>query len=529
MARSDGTRLYKRSIRFRIIFLVIIITVVALSVAWAICNLFIEQFFVLRAKANLSRTYESCNLFFQNEQNVRYLETNGFGDLYGYVENPAAASIFVIDPESFEVYSSAVVNKTVAKGLASLIQNTDFEELSRNGQKYEIKMHSSEADKTTYNPSASGDNKLGDNKLLNASMYDLVGVLDNGYIIILRSHVSMVRTSVVFSSRLFIIFSSGLIILETLALLIIMNNFTVPIIHMSKAAKKMARGEFDTRVVVASDDEIGELGNSMNEMSAALESTITELKNANNQLAKDIEKKERMEMMRSEFLSHVSHELKTPIALIQGYAEGLKDSVNDDPESMDFYCDVIIDEANKMNLLVRQLLNLNELEFGMNKTSIERFDVTELVKNVVSANTISAEQKNAKITIEWDEPVYIWADIFMMEQVITNYLTNAIHYVTEAGNIRIWKEMRDDIVRIHVFNEGDAIADKDIDKLFIKFYKADAARTREYGGSGIGLSIVAAIMNAHNKEYGVSNVENGVDFYFDADSNRAGNPSEEEL
>ena len=521
MIRTDGSRLYRRSIRFRIIFLVILITVVALSVAWAICNLFIEQFYILRAKANLTRTYESCNTFFNNEQNVRYLETNGFGDLYGYVENPAAASIFIINPDTFDVYSSAVVNKTVARGLASLIQNTDFDSLVESGQKYEIKMHTSEADSTTYDPANQTENLL-----KNASMYDLVGVLDKGYIIILRSHVAQVHTSVVFASRLFIIFSSGLVFLETLALLMIMNNFTIPIIHMSKAAKKMARGEFDTRVVVASDDEIGELGKSMNEMSAALETTITELKNANIKLSKDIEEKEKIEQMRSEFLSHVSHELKTPLALIQGYAEGLKDSVNDDPESMEFYCDVIIDEAGKMNRLVKQLLNLNELEFGQDRVSIQRFDMTELVRNVVAANRISSEQKNATIQIEWEEALNVWADAFMMEQVITNYLTNAIHYVKEGGKIRIYKEKHEDIVRVNVFNEGDPIAEKDIDKVFIKFYKADAARTREYGGSGIGLSIVSAIMKAHHRDFGVYNTDNGVVFYFDVDTNMAGNPSD---
>ncbi|MGN0389595.1 MAG: sensor histidine kinase, partial [Wujia sp.] len=215
----------------------------------------------------------------------------------------------------------------------------------------------------------------------------------------------------------------------------------------------------------------------------------------------------------------VSHELKTPIALIQGYAEGLKDNLFDDAESREFYTDVIIDESRKMNTMVKRLLTLNEIEFGETKLNIERFELVGFINAIIASTKILAEEKNAEILFEDTEPVYVWADEYMMEEVFTNYLTNAIHYVRQDGVIRVGIQHLEKDVRVYVYNQGDWIAEEDIDRVFEKFYKGDKARTREYGGNGIGLSIVAATMKAHGKDYGVKNVADGVLFYFDLDAN----------
>ena len=222
--------------------------------------------------------------------------------------------------------------------------------------------------------------------------------------------------------------------------------------------------------------------------------------------------------MRKEFLSHVSHELKTPIALIQGYAEGLKENISDDEESKDFYCEVIADEAKKMNKMVKKLLTLNEIEFGQDKVHIERFDVVDLIQNLLSSSGILFQKKNVNLIFEEKKPIYVWADEFMIEEVLSNYISNALNHVTEGGIIRIYMKQRENDVRIFIYNTGEQIPKEDLDKLWIKFFKVDKARTREYGGSGIGLSIVAATMEAHGKEYGVQNVDDGVEFYIDLDT-----------
>ena len=243
------------------------------------------------------------------------------------------------------------------------------------------------------------------------------------------------------------------------------------------------------------------------------------LKNANYELQKDIEKKEKLENMRTEFIGNVSHELKTPIALIQGYAEGLKEGVSDDPESRAFYCEVIMDEANKMNQLVTNLLTLNQVEFGEEEVAFERFDVVELIQGVLQSNEILIQQKDAEVRLHAEQPVYVWADEFKVEQVVRNYLSNALNHLDNERIIDIRLTVREDAqkVRISVFNTGSQIPQEDKEQIWNKFYKVDKARTREYGGHGIGLSIVKAIMESFHQEYGVENYENGVAFWFELD------------
>ena len=226
----------------------------------------------------------------------------------------------------------------------------------------------------------------------------------------------------------------------------------------------------------------------------------------------------KLENMRRDFVANVSHELKTQIALIQGYAEGLKENITDDEESKDFYCEVIADEAKKMNAMVKKLLTLNQIEFGNNQLSMQRFDVCQMIQNKINSSQILFKKKNTTVIFEEEAPVYVWADELMIEEVFSNYLSNALNHVYENGTIRIWFERMDSNLRIHVYNDGKCIPEEELNKLWIKFYKVDKARTREYGGNGIGLSIVAATMKAHGKDFGGANKENGVDFYFDLDA-----------
>ena len=224
--------------------------------------------------------------------------------------------------------------------------------------------------------------------------------------------------------------------------------------------------------------------------------------------------------MRKEFSANVSHELKTPLALIQGYAEGLKECINDDAQSRDFYCEVIMDEADKMNQMVKKLLTLNQLESGNETITMERFDVTELIRGVLHSVDILIGQSGITVTECPAEPIYVWADEFMTEEVVTNYLSNAIHYAGGKKEISIRCREQEKNVRISVFNTGDPIPEEDIDKIWSKFYKVDKARTREYGGSGIGLSIVKAIMDSFHQQCGVINHEDGVEFWFELEKGK---------
>lgn len=346
---------------------------------------------------------------------------------------------------------------------------------------------------------------------------ELVGFLDNGDIILMRSNVESMQESVKVANKFLVYAGLASALVISVIMFFVSRRFTKPILKLAELSKEMSELNFDVKYEVKSKDELGTLGNSMNVLSEKLEQTISELKSANNELQIDIERKTQVDEVRKEFLSNVTHELKTPIALIQGYAEGLKDNISESPEDREFYCDVIIDEATKMNTLVKKLLTLNQLEYGTAPIEFTRFDLTAVIRAVLDSTQILATQKAVSVCLDETEPVYVWADEYMVEEVLTNYISNAFHHVDGEKKIEVRIIPDGNRVRISVFNTGAQIPEEDIGNVWVKFYKVDKARTREYGGSGIGLSIVKAIMEAHNQSYGVENRASGVEFWFELD------------
>ena len=355
---------------------------------------------------------------------------------------------------------------------------------------------------------------------LNSEYLMLYGVLSNGNLILMRSALESIRESVDIANQFLAYIAFVACFVGIIVAVMVSRGITNPILEMTYLSKRMAALDFEAKYRSKGfrKNEIDELGEHMNALSNTLEKTISELKSANNQLLVDIEKKTQIEQMRTEFLSNVSHELKTPLALIQGYAEGLKECINDDEQSRDFYCEVIMDEADKMNRMVKKLLTLNQLESGGETVNMERFDLTELISGVLHSVEILLNQNGIRLTEYPVEPLFVWADEFMVEEVVTNYMSNAIHYADGAKEIAVRYMRKGDCVRVGVFNTGNPIPKEDVDQIWNKFYKVDKARTREYGGSGIGLSIVKAIMESFHQECGVVNYANGVEFWFELDA-----------
>ncbi len=406
--------------------------------------------------------------------------------------------VLVADGESQAVKYSMNDPKTVLRQLLdNIFLGVDEEDLLQNTESYKMRVVRDFKTQTEY--------------------IEMWGMLDNGYLFILRSALEGIRESVSISNHFLAYVGVAAILVSVLLVVWISNRVTKPILELAKISERMKHLDFEAKYSGKDKTEIAILGNNINELSEALEATISELKTVNNELLKDIERKDRVDEKRREFLSNVSHELKTPLALIQGYAEGLKEGINDDAESREFYCDVIMDEAAKMNAMVKNLLTLNQLEAGNEIVSMERFDVTMLVKNQIAASDILLRQKEISIRMEDYGAVYVWGDEFRVEEVFRNYLTNAINYAQGEKIIDIKILEKDERVRISVFNTGNPIPEESVTHLWEKFYKVDKARTREYGGSGIGLSIVKAIMESMNQKYGVVNYDNGVEFWFELD------------
>jgi two-component system, OmpR family, sensor histidine kinase VanS len=341
--------------------------------------------------------------------------------------------------------------------------------------------------------------------------------LENDLMILVWIPMAEISESAAVSNRFTAIVALITIFITGLWTLYVSDKFTRPIKQINITTKKMAELDFSQTLDISSEDEIGQLSQSINHLSHKLKMTIGELNKKNQQLEQDIDKGKRIDTMRREFVSNVSHELKTPIFLIQGYAEGLKNNIVTDEEKRSFYCDVIMEEAEKMDAIVKDLLNLSQIESGNMDLNKYDFDIEQLIEDVTKKLEPIFKEKDISINTEIALKNLVNGDPIRIEQVIVNYMNNAINHVDGNKKIKVTAEEKNSKVRVSIFNTGQHIPEELLERIWISFYKVDKARTRSYGGTGLGLAIVKAIQQAHCNEYGVMNIDDGVLFWFDID------------
>ncbi|MGN0383478.1 MAG: ATP-binding protein, partial [Eubacterium sp.] len=488
----------KHSIKIKLACIMVSLVALMFLLVMGINSLFLERYYSQTKEAVLMNVYNTLESIAANDESIT--ASNNIGTLNSACES-FNVTLLVLSPSGDSVYTygaSGVLKMRLVETIFGQDANKSSKVLMSTDNYKMLKI-------------------IDEN---NQNYVEMSGVLDaGGNYFIMRVAVESIRESVEISNRFLMIVSIIGVLFSIVVVVAASDYYTKPILELVGIAKKMSSLDFDIKYNGHRNDEIGILGDSMNELSKELEKNISELKTANLELQKDIQQKTEVDEMRKEFISNVSHELKTPIALIQGYAEGLKESVNDDDESRDFYCEVIMDEANKMNTMVKKLLTLNQIEFGSMPVSMERFNIVSVINGVLNRVKLMAQQEGITIEFICENTINVWADEFQIEEVITNYVSNAINHVKGKKIIRISVIQNKDSVRVSVFNTGDHIPKEELDNIWIKFYKVDKARTREYGGNGIGLSIVKAIMDSHGKHCGVENVDGGVEFWFDLDSN----------
>lgn len=288
---------------------------------------------------------------------------------------------------------------------------------------------------------------------------------------------------------------------------------TSPLKRINKVAMKMGHLDFSEKCVVNSQDEIGSLANSLNFLSSELQHSLNSLQSANAKLRQDIDKERKLEIMRKEFIADVSHELKTPITLIKGYAEGIKDDVFS-KEEVDYSLDVIISESDKMGNLVKDMLELSTLESETAVLKAEVCSIGQIIEGTIKKLTPSINEKKIKVHMDLERGLKFKGDCFKLEQVVTNFLTNAVRHTNLEGDIWISTKTIEGKGVVSFENSGAHIEEEALSKIWDKFYKEDKSRNRKLGGTGLGLSIVRKIIELHKGEYGVKNTERGVMFYF---------------
>lgn len=491
--KKHGQTKYRHSLRRQ--FSAACITVVVLTVTLCIVanSILLEKIYVRNKEKALINAYKEI---YTAAYNADLQEENFTSSLQSFaIKNNVSIMIITSLYEPVTVYSNEPVEDLLRDIRGSLRGTDPFKKIIDQTDEYIMVLKDVPQNKTEY--------------------IEMIGNLEGVCMFLMRTPVESIKESTALANRVLIYVGLISLLLSLMFIFFFSKKITKPVLELADLSKRMTGLDFDARYEGRSDSEIGLLGNNMNMLSDTIKDNISRLKSANIELKKDNEKREQIDEMRKEFISNVSHEFKTPIALIMGYAEGLKEGI-DDENDRDYYCDVIADEADNLNQMVKKLLDLNRIEFGRETVSMERFDVVSFLQNAVSPYTVIAEKSDIKIGVAPMAPLYVWADEVLAKEAFDNYLTNALDHAESESQKRIdvYLEMQENKVKVCVYNTGKHIPEDSIERIWDKFYKVDKARTRKYGGSGVGLSIVKAVTDAMGQECGVSNVENGVVFWF---------------
>ena len=491
-------RIFK-SIRNKLFASLCIIVLLIISILILLNNFVLGKYYLYNKKNNLKIAYNVINEMYNNSENSEDM-------IEAELDRISIKNDFDILIKDKYNQSTYISSKDFFSGLIQMNMltsknNFDKDNILEKNEKYTI-------------------SEIKDDNI-NIKYIIFVANLDNGNRIFIRMPMASIEESVKISNKFLYIIAVFVIIFGGIVLSIVSTRFSEPIEELEDIAKKMANLDFSKKYRLSeNNDEFDNLGKSINKMSDKLENTIKQLRSTNLELEKDIEEKSKIDEMRKSFISDVSHELKTPIALIQGYSEGLIENVNSDEESRKFYAEVILDEAEKMDKLVKQLLELMKLEYGKNSFNNANFDIVELEKEIVRKSEVMIQKENIEVVFDDSKKIDVYADEFYIDQVITNYITNAIKYcdvINNAKKIKITNSIIDDKVRISIFNTSKGLSEEELVRIWNRFYKIDESRNRDNGGTGIGLSLVKAIMNNYGNEFGAKNVDDGIEFYFDLD------------
>jgi two-component system sensor histidine kinase VanS len=455
------------------IFMIFMVSLVLICIM--LNSIFLESYYI----------YKNKNILVLKSEKVKYEYINNKENNYEYADAI----------QSIDNINTVITDKDFNIKYNSLQQKSNKEEKQLSKEMKQTILENKKAISEEYLYYSGNKNKNQRRNLI------LISQINNGDIIILRKSYKGILESVSIANEFYIIASCIVIFTSVIFIFIFSRRITGPIVEMSKVTENISDLKFDKLVNVTSEDEIGVLGISINKISDKLNKSINELK-------LDVEQKK-------EFIRNMSHELKTPIGIIKGYAEGLKYGVVNDKDKMNKYCSILVEECDRMDKLVKELLNYSMMEGGIIKLKITNFDIYELVSNIINRFNPLLDKGGIKFNLNCNRNSMISADKDMLEKAINNYIINAINHAGGSKNINITVEEKENKMKISVFNTGDNISEEELNKIWDVCYKVDKARSRRYGGHGIGLSIVRLIVELHNGISKVENAEDGVKFSFE--------------
>ncbi len=337
--------------------------------------------------------------------------------------------------------------------------------------------------------------------------------LSGGETLTLGIELALLKNSAAVANEFMIAVAVVCLLASLVWVLFLSKKIAQPIRQMQETTSKMAALDFSQKLQIESDDEIGQLADSINTLSATLNETLVDLKDKNQQLRGEIEAERRLDKMRKGFVANVSHELKTPISIISGYAEGLKLGINSDAQRT-FYADVIIEESARMNDMVLSLLDLSRMESGQMPLNPAVYNLSQQLSDTLLRIKPKIESSGAELQTNIEEELYVFADSIQVDKILNNYLSNALSHVNTGGRVIITGKNSEGKVFISVYNDGENIPDHHMERIWESFFRGDTSHKRQSDRVGLGLSIVKAAVSMHKTQCGVQNKTGGVEFWF---------------
>ncbi len=344
------------------------------------------------------------------------------------------------------------------------------------------------------------------------SLVIYVGRVNESQLIFSEKPLNILHESSKLVTRYLMISGFFTVLIGSIAILVLSRKLTQPIIEIEEQANRIAAQDFGKLNRVTQKDEIGSLGTAVNQIESALSESINALNEANDKLKDEIENERRLEQLRRLFVSNVSHELKTPMSMIVGYADGLKYGIANKPESIQYYCDVILSESDKMNTLINDLLDMSAYQEGHLPIQLKSLNLSDSVIKTSGLYESQASEQGITLITHVDQDVLVVGDAFRLEQVVRNLISNAFKHVLPSGKIEVTLSQTIEEVSLKVFNEGNPIPEEELEAIWMSFYRGTQAREQQIEGFGIGLALVKEIVHKHNGIVAVENLANGVRF-----------------
>jgi len=489
-----------KSIRSKLLLTFILLIISLVGIGLLINLFFLETFYIHQKTIKIKNSSQELKVLYgqkNKDQLISFVDT---------LEKSHGFSIEVLSLSGSTLYST--LKGDSKEKLRSI---DEFEDLQNKPNVSENGMNrlKSELKKTTFYVTKTNLKSIDLEFLLVGSK------LDRNKILIIRTPITAINESVEIYNYFLIYIGLALLCVGTVIGLIMAKSFTKPILEISSMAKEMTSLSFSRKWNRNRKDELGQLGYSMNELSNIISDFIEKLNIKNKTLMNELEEKVKFEKKRRTFISNVSHELKTPITIIQSYTEGLQVGVNQTEEEQQEYLDIIMDEANKMEKMVYDLLNLSTLQNSKMEVHYEEVDLNQLVNEMMKLYSPQFNENHIVFQHEQTDIKPIMTDRIKLVQIMSNYINNALTHVNAKKQITISVKERENTYRISVFNSGEMIPESEIESIWESFYRADLARNRTNGNVGLGLSIVKELAIMIRANVGVENEEDGVSFWIE--------------